>query len=44
MNKFSARSESYSKKKLLDDSSYDCSYYNATNHLARDCMLKNMNE
>lgn len=44
MNKSYVGGEGYFENKILCNSRYDYNYCNATNHLARDCMLKKINE
>ena len=32
------------ENKLVSDSKYDCNYYHGKNHLAKECMLRRLNE
>ena len=40
----SQKEEEKKEKKQTSDFGYDCNHYNGKNHLAKECMLKRLNE
>lgn len=40
----SQKEEEKKDKNLMEDSGYDCNYCHGKNHLAKECMLRRLNE